>query len=76
MLIAIRTFNNITAHKLFTAYCGGPLNSYHYQITNNFKKLLDQESAENTLMITALIFLVFRMHIGPTTLLKNGIFNA
>lgn len=47
------------------------LNSYCYQITNNFDKLLEQDVAENTLIITILILLVIHIHIDPTKLWKN-----
>lgn len=52
------------------------LNSYRHQTTNNFNKLLDLKGAENTSMITAPIFLVLRIYIGPTRLLENSVSNA
>lgn len=64
MIVALWALNNITAHRLLTACCRVPLDSYQYQITNNFKKLLDLKGEENTSMITVPILLVFRIHIG------------
>ena len=72
MLVVIWVLNNITVHRLIIAYNGMPSNSYCHQITNVFRKLLDQEDVKNTSMITILIFLVFRMYIGITRLLKDG----
>ncbi len=76
MLVAIRALNNITAHRLLTACRGVPSDSYRHQTTNDFEKLLDLEGKENTSMIIAPIFLVFRMHIGPTRFLEDGAPNA
>lgn len=53
-----------------------PSNSYHYETNDNFEKLLDQEGAENTLMIALPILLVICMHIGPTKLLKDNTSNV
>lgn len=53
-----------------------PLDSYHYQTTNNFKSFFDQENAENIILIIALIFLVIHIHIWLTRLLKNGVSKA
>ena len=41
MLIAFQAFNNITAHRLFTAHCKMALDHYRYQITINFEQLLE-----------------------------------
>ncbi len=76
MLVAIRALNNITAHRLLTARRGMPSDSYRHQTANDFEKLLDLEGKENTLIITAPIFLVLHMHIGPTRFLKDGAPNA
>ena len=53
-----------------------PLDSYRYQTTNNFEKLLDQKGMENIMIITTSIFLVFCMYIRPTRFLKDGAPNA
>ena len=76
MLVAIRALNNITAHKLFIDCCGMLSDSYYHQTTNNFKKLLNQQDMENTLIITVPILMVLRMHIGLTRLLENDASNA
>ncbi len=76
MLIAIWALNNITAHRLLTACCGVPSDSYRHQTINNFEKLLDLECKENTSMITASILLVLRMHIRLTRFLENVAPNA
>ncbi len=76
MLVAIRALNNITVHRLLTACCGVPSDSYRYQITNDFAKLLDLEGKENNSMITAPILLVLRIHIGPTRFLEDSAPNA
>lgn len=75
MLIAIWVFNNITAHRLLITYYRMSSDSYCYQITNDFEKLLDLKSKKNTLMITALIFLIFYIHIRLTRFLKDSAFN-
>ncbi len=72
MFVALWGLNNIIAHRLLTAHYGVPLDNYRHQITNDFEKLLTLEGAENTLMITALIALVLRMHIEPTRLLEDS----
>ncbi len=76
MLVAIRALNKITAHRLLTACCGVPLDSYRHQTINNFKKLLNLEPKENTSMITNSILLVLRMYIRPTRFLEDGAPNA
>lgn len=53
-----------------------PSDNYYYQTTNNFKKLLKQEGAENTLMITIQILLVICMHIWPSKHLEDGASNT
>ncbi len=53
-----------------------PSDIYRHQTTNNFEKLLDLEGQENTLMITASIFLVLCMYIEPTRFLEDGAPNA
>lgn len=76
MLIALWGLNNIIAHRLLTTCCKVPSDSYHYQTTNNFEKLLALKDVENISMITAPIFLVFHIYIRPTRLLENGTSNA
>ncbi len=76
MPIAIRALNNITTYRLLSSRCAMPLDSYCYQTTNDFKKLLDLEGKENTSMITASIFLVLRMHIGARRFLEDSAPNA
>lgn len=72
MFNALWALNNIIVHRLVIAYCGVPLDSNCHQITNNFKKLFEQEGAENTLIITISIFLVIRMYIRLTRFLEDG----
>ncbi len=72
MIVAIWALNNITAYKLLTTCYGMSSDSYRHQTTNNFEKLLDLKDAENTSMITAPIFQILRMHIGPTRLLEDS----
>ncbi len=76
MLVAIQALNNIIAHRLLTARRGSPSDSYRYQTTNDFEKLLNLEDKKNTSMITVQILLVLRMHIGPTRFLEVGAPNA
>ncbi len=76
MLVAIWALNNITAHRLLTAHREVLSDRYRHQTTNDFEKFLDLESKKNTLMITALIFLILSMHIGPTRFLEDGALNA
>ena len=76
MRIAIWAFNNIIVYRLFTTYCGVLLDSYCNQMINDFEKCLDQEGIENILIIITSIFLVLRMHIKPTRLLKNNVLNV
>ncbi len=76
MLGSIWALNNITAHKLLTAYRGMPSDSYRHQTTNDFEKLLDLEGKEKTSMITAPILLVLHMHSGPTRFLEDAAPNA
>lgn len=76
MLVAFQALNNIIAHRLLIFCYGVSSDSYCYQSTNNFEKLLDQEGKKNFLIITAPIFLVFCMHIRPTRLLEDGTPNA
>lgn len=76
MLVVLQTLNNITAYRLLTTYRKVSLDSYCYQTTNNFKKVLDQEDIENTLIIITSIFLVICMYIGLTRLLEHGVFNT
>lgn len=72
MVIAIRAINNLIAHRLLNARVGIPSDSYCYQTTNNFEKLIGQEGAEITSPITTPILLAIRMHIGPTRFLEDG----
>ncbi len=72
MLVVIWVLNNITAHRLFTTCHGVLIDSYQYQTVNNFEKLLDLEDIENTLMITAPIFLVLYIYIRSIRFLENG----
>ena len=76
MLIAFWALNNITAHSLFITHYGVLLDQYRHQTTNNFKKLLEQEDAKNTLKVAISIFLIIGMQIGPTRLLEVGLPNA
>ena len=76
LLIAIWFLNNITAYRLLTICCRVPSDSYCFQITYNFEKLLDQKGMKNISMITILILLIFCMHIGPTRFLEDGVPNA
>lgn len=71
MLVVIWALNNITAHRLLTTCYRILSDSYRYQTTNNFKKFLDLKGQENTLMITATIFFVLYMYIGPTRFLED-----
>lgn len=72
MLAIFQTLNNITSHRLLIIGHGVLSESYYYQTTKNFEKLLHQERDKNTLMITTLIFLVFYMHIEPIRLLEDN----
>lgn len=76
MLVTLQVLNIIIAYRLFTAYCSMPSVSYCHQITNKFKKLLDQKGKGNTLIIITLIFLVFCVDIRPTKLLEKDTPNA
>lgn len=76
MFITLWTFNNIIAHRLLTACCGVPSDSYRYQVTNKFENILDLEYVKNTLMIITPILLVLYIHIALTRLLEDGIPNA
>lgn len=57
---------------MFQACHGVLSNSYCHQITNDFKKFLEQEGAKNTAMIAIHILVVICIHIELIKLLKNG----
>ena len=40
MLVALRTLNNIIAHKIIHAHCGILLDSFWHQTISNFNKLI------------------------------------
>lgn len=76
MLVTLSALNNIIAHRLLNIYCEVLSDSYYYQMTNNFEKLLEQEDKENTIKIKTPIFVVIKMHIKLTSFLKNSTLSA
>lgn len=76
MLIALQVLNNITTHRLLTAFCGVVFYSYHYQVTIDFEMLLEQKDEENTSKVDTLILLTIGMHIQPSRLLEDGLINS
>ena len=76
MLVVFRALNNITAYWLLIARGRVPSDHYRHQTTNDFKKLLEQEDAENISKVATPILLTIGIHIGPTSLLEVGPSNA
>lgn len=76
MHVIILAFNSITAYRMLTAHYRMLLNRYRYQIMNNFEKLLDQDSIENTFIIMSPILLIIYIHIWQIRFLENDVFNA
>lgn len=72
-IIAIRAVNNFTAHKILIARMGIFSDTYKYQTTNNFEKLLAKEDNKNTTIITALILISICMYIGSLRFLEDGV---
>ena len=76
IFIAFQAFSNTTTHGLLTVCHGVLSDHYCHQATNDFKKLLEQKDAKNTLKVATPILLTIGIHIGPTRLLKVGPPNA
>lgn len=49
--------------------------SFYYYTTKIIEKLIDKERIDNINIISSLILVAFRMHIGPTKFLENGVPN-
>lgn len=75
MIIILQIFKIIIVYKLFNICCGVLLNSYYYQIINNYEKLIDKINIKNIFKINILIFLAIYIYIKLIKFLKNNIFN-
>lgn len=71
VMITIRAIHNLIAYKLLNTYIGVLPKTYCHQTINNFKKLLDLDSVENTSLIIIPILVVICMQIGLILFLEN-----
>ena len=73
MFITFWVLNNITAHRIFHICCRILSNNFRYQANSEFNKLNDQNGNKNTAKFLIPIFLVIKINIGLTRLLKDNI---
>lgn len=65
-VIIIHAINNFTIYKIFYIYSRISFNKYKYHTTNNFERLIEEESLKITFIIKTLILTIIGICIGPT----------